>query len=470
MQLPVTFREVELLFMLLDHSADDARLESAIERGVDWRYFTWLVQHERAVPVAARRLGRLTSGVVPEPVMTALQRLAVVGSFRMSRLEARLDETLAVLRAAGIEVILLKGAALATTVYPTFGARPMKDLDLLVRAERGEEAWELVRRVRWRWEEREDLARFHSEHHHYPTLLDEDGTELRLELHTALFTSDHPFVLPLESLWESAEPVPALGKGVYVLEPHAQALHLCIHFAWSHHMLSACWRSCSDLSALLGTGRVNWDELVELSRASRSVTSLYWTLRLARRLAGLEVPEGVLERLKPAGPEIILRFLERHYLTLVTPSIAECPSNRLQWALWEWGMRPRASGHGSSRPWSRSALFSKQAAVATASTATIAGRPKAAAGVPDVAVSDAAIAASGTAVSSTTTVAAATGIGAGGKFRRHLGLFREWWLYLAMVSGIGAWSSPRTAASRAAMASKRGRSASVSSERTLPAR
>lgn len=431
---PVPDREVQLLFLLLDRTAPDEELVAAIEGGVDWHYFTWLVQQERAAAVVVRRLDRLEVGVVPAPIRTVLQRLAVVSAFRMSRLEGRLDETLAALRAAGIEVILLKGAGLATTVYPAFDARPMKDLDLLVRAEQGAEAWEVVRRVRWRCEESEELARIYGEHQHFPPLEDEDGTGLRLEIHTALFPADHPFLMPVAALWETAEPVPARGEGVYVLEPHAQALHLCIHFAWSHTMLAACWRSCSDLSALLEAGRVSWDELVERSRASRSATSLYWTLRLAQRLMGLEVPQRVLERTTPTRSRLLLRTLERHYLAHVTPARIECPSHRLRRALWEWGMRPGASGHGKSRPWSRNALF--QAA------ATAAEAPGADAGA---------------------------GAELGAKLWRHLRQFRVWWRYLAMVSGLAA-VSPRTAARRLATASKRGRSASASSESTLPAR
>lgn len=427
---PVPAREVQLLFRLLDRTAADEELVAVIERGVDWQYFTWLVQQERAAAVAVRRLSRLAPGVVPAPIGTALQRQAVVSAFRMSRLERRLDETLAALRAAEIEVILLKGAALATTVYPTFDARPMKDLDLLVRPERGAEAWEVVRRVRWRCEEREELARFYGEHQHYPPLEDEDGTGLCLEVHTALFPADHPFLMPTASLWETAVPVPTRGEGVYILEPHAQVLHLAIHFAWSHMMLSACWRSCSDLSALLEAGKVSWDELVERSRATRSATSLYWTLRLARRLMGLEVPERVLERTMPTKSRLLTGTLERHYLAHVTPARLECPSHRLRWLLWEWGMRPRASGHGKSRPWSRNALF--EAAVTGAVTSIAAGA-------------------------------------LGGTLWRHLRQFRAWWRYLAMVSGLAA-GSPRTAASRRATASKRGRSASASSESTLPAR
>lgn len=428
--------EVQLLFMLLDRGADEEALAAVIEGGIDWRYFNWLVQRERAAPVARQRLVGVPADIIPEPVQSSLARLAMVTEFRMLRLSQRLDETLEAFRVAGIEVILLKGAALASTVYPRFSARPMGDLDLLVRAERGAEAWEVARRVRWRAEFGKEFDQFYSEHQHYPPLEDEDGTDLGLDLHTALFTKEHPFELSVEALWAAAEPVPGQGDGVYVLSPVHQALHLCIHFAWSHIMQSASWRSFRDLRALLDTGRLDWEELAEISLASRSATAVYWTLRLARALVGLEVPESVLGRLAPSGPEMLRRLLERHYVTHITPALDQCPSVRMGWTMWEWGIRPGASGHGGSRPWSRNSIF-RESAIAAAARAGEAG--------PAEEPSHS-------------------------KFLDQLGRFRDWSRYLAVLSGRASRSPSRTAASRRAMSSKRGRSASISSERTVPSR
>ena len=47
-------------------------------------------------------------------------------------LHAALIRSLAALRAAGVPVIVLKGAAFASTIYPSLADRPMVDVDLLV--------------------------------------------------------------------------------------------------------------------------------------------------------------------------------------------------------------------------------------------------------------------------------------------------------------------------------------------------
>jgi hypothetical protein len=449
----VPAREVLLLFLLLDREAGAERLAEVIEEGIDWHYFTWLVQAERAAPVAERRLAGVAPGLVPDTVRAVLQRLATISAFRMSRLERRLDATLRELRRAGIEVILLKGAGLASTVYPTFSSRPMEDLDLLVRAEQGEEAWALVRRVGWRWDRREELDGFYREHQHYPPLEDRDGTELKLELHTALFSAGNPFILPANVLWGMSEPVPARGKGVYVLSPHLQVLHLSIHLAWSHMLRSACWRTCRDLSHLLGTRRVDWDELVALARGSHSATAVYWTLRLGRRLTGLEVPDGVLARLAPRGARVSAGVLERHFLAHITPAPGACPSDWIQRKLWEAGLRPGWSGHGESRPWTRDNLFRAAEAGAQAAGGTAAAGGAAVAGGADARAAPAeARPRSGT------------------RLWGQVARYREWLRYLGVVSGVSARGGPRVAGRRLALASKRGRSAPGSREWAVASR
>lgn len=458
MRRPVQSREVQLLFCFLDTAMDDRAAIELIESGIDWRFFGWLLNHERAAPVVQRRLSALPAGVVPGPVSAALARMTLVTEFRMSRLEERLDETLVPLRAAGIDVILLKGAGLASTVYPSFNLRPMGDLDILVKEERATEAWELVRQAGWLWDHQEDLDRFYKGHHHFPPLDDAGGTGFGLELHTGLFPAGHPFELSYSYLWESAEPVPLRGEGVYVLEHHAQMLHLCLHFAWSHTMRSASWRTCQDLSVLLRTGKTDWDRFVDLATSARAATASYWTLRLARGLMGLEVPDRALALLAPSGSEIVLKLLERHYLLHLTPTLAGCPSSRADRLLWECGVRPGASGHGERRPWDRNALFVGDPAAGVRRESSMA---EGAGG------GGATIAAEG---SATDTAAASIGGGIGTRLWSRFGQVRDWWRYLGMISGLTAGPSSRTAASRRATASKRGRSASASSESTLPAR
>lgn len=349
--------EIRLLLHALREPADDEALPELLDGTIDWPTAVTLAERERALPALWNRLEGLPEQYLPAPIATRVRQLAFVSQFRMGLLQRRLDETLHVLADAGIEVILLKGAGLATTVYPSFQDRPMEDLDLMVKRDRAGEAWALVRGIGWHWDHNERLDTFYADHHHYPPLDDERGTGAGLELHTHLFPEGHPFTLPVSTLWDRAEQVPGRPDGVFVLSRHHQILHLCLHFAWSHKLSDGFWRTFRDLDALCRTGAIDWAEFSRLATWTRAASCCYWTLRLAKRMAGLDVPDDLLDELRPPGTESLHRLLERHYMANLNRELTTCPSVRLLSTAWEMGIRPRWSGHGTSRPWSRTAMY-----------------------------------------------------------------------------------------------------------------
>src|SRR5690606_25056028 len=112
------------------------------------------------------------------------------------------------------------------------------------------------------------------------------------------------------------------------------------------------------LHQLIVRASVDWDRVMTIARVTRATTSCYWTFRLARTLAGVQVPQTVIEQLRPPRGERTLRLLERHYAgALFYGSSAHCPSVALSQIMWAAGMAPRWSGHGRTRPWQRGEVW-----------------------------------------------------------------------------------------------------------------
>ena len=59
-------------------------------------------------------------------------RNKAIAPYKLTGIDSRCRRELAALQAAGNEALLLKGVALAETVYPQFRLRHCHDLDLLV--------------------------------------------------------------------------------------------------------------------------------------------------------------------------------------------------------------------------------------------------------------------------------------------------------------------------------------------------
>lgn len=318
----------------------------------DWNRLVFLAQKEKAISALWQALRVLPDGLVPAERSDQLSKLASVTDFRMLHLQRLLAGALDTLRDSGTRAMLLKGAGLALTSYGSFRARPMYDVDVLVRQDECTSAWQALRSAGWLHDEKACPMERYDAHHHLPPLDDPNRTGLSLELHGS--PCDAAVGLTTHDMWAKARRVDADGREAWVPCEAHQLIHLCIHFAWSHALGSAAWRTFRDAQQIIGSDSFNWNELLRVVSTTRAGTSVYWTLRLARTLAQVSVPAHVLEALVPPRPESVLSVLERHYTSnLFRFNPAACPSAALDKRLWSAGMAPRWSGHGDARPWTR---------------------------------------------------------------------------------------------------------------------
>ncbi|MDB4882711.1 MAG: hypothetical protein JWL95_1477 [Gemmatimonadetes bacterium] len=344
----------ESAFVVLTASDDrsNATLHELLERPMQWESLVNLAARERAIAPLSRRMHALQSSAVPAEIRERLDRFAMISEFQLITLHDRLGRILALLASHGIDALLLKGAGLAYSAYEAPTDRPMGDIDLLVQADRAAEAWELV--LTDGWIRRRDIAleRSYEDHQHLPPLEDADGLQMGLELHTALFTHQAPFHLPASQIWEGARPVRIGANAALVPSVEDQLLHAALHFAWSHEMTFGAWRTDRYVERLTLAGDVRWKVFVSKAEAARGATCCYWTLRLARELVGANVPEEVLDVLAPPLPARVLKSLMHYFATQAFPVPGTTTrSVSLSRALWSLAIRPRAQGHGSSRPW-----------------------------------------------------------------------------------------------------------------------
>ncbi|HJU88930.1 MAG TPA: nucleotidyltransferase family protein [Gemmatimonadaceae bacterium] len=330
---------------------NDAALRASLGTELDWGKVLWLAEHERATSVLWQRLSAVGLPNVPAAAAEQLHRIAMVSDFRMLYMRQRLEETVRRLAHEGIDVMMLKGAALAEAVYGSFTARPMNDLDLLVPHDRAQEARDSLLGAGWAGDVDEHIARIYEHHHHLPPLVDVSGTEAKLELHTSLFLEGHPFVLTAERVWDGRQGLDLGGVMAYVPSLSHMLLHTCLHFAWSNQLRSGAWRTLRDVDHIVGRRDMNWPEFVALAGESKAETLCYWSFRLASGLIGTRIPGDVMRALSPGLPPAILRRLARHYVHQALPTEWICPSERVGRWMWSAGMRPARSGYGRERPW-----------------------------------------------------------------------------------------------------------------------
>lgn len=344
--------ECRLVFRTADRGSSPADLGPLVAVVSDWDRVLAIAEHEMAMPNVARALHEIRHGI-PVAILDDARRRALAVELRMQYLARRLQDSCEALAARNIPFLLLKGAAVGALVDPTFRSRPMNDADILVRPEDAGRASDALEASGWTPNPDEVLRNLLvGVHHHLPPFVDPRMPGLRVELHVSHLPTAHPFTFDTDMLWRDARPVSAPFVGALVPSPEHLLLHASIHFAWQHPMSFGAWRTFRLVSVATGLSDFSWDRYGGMAVASRASSTSYWTLLLASRLAGIAVPQDVLQRLVPPTPAWMRDALERHFIaSIAVGEMPVSPSVRLNHLLWLAAIRPGWSGHERSRDW-----------------------------------------------------------------------------------------------------------------------
>ncbi len=250
---------------------------------VDWAAFSaadWDRFAKRAVAEGVGPLIHWTLKGSKEPAFTpaavppsALQTLAEAyyqSAAHNALLFKELERILEALGEAGIPVIVLKGAALAQTLYPDPALRPMGDLDLLVPINKLSQAASLVQATGYNvamMELRPGLNQAAGYHLH---LRSSQPANLALELHWTLIGSEDDWrTVPAYWFWDNSEPWAITQSqqhnGIHQLSPLAHLLYLAAHLTLQHGSAQAILLWFFDLHLMISRqdDRLDWGTLIK---------------------------------------------------------------------------------------------------------------------------------------------------------------------------------------------------------------
>lgn len=240
----------------------------------------------RLLPLACRNLASLD--VEPEPRLKAAY-LRALGS--NSRILHVAGEALATLADAGVETLALKGTALLLLHYRDRGARPMSDLDLLVRPSQAAAAVAALKAAGWRGGELADWLRSGM---HAGVLGRGAGATLDLHWHASY---EARFPSADDDFWAGAQPLVVAGQPTQALNATDQLLHSVVHgLRWSIAP-SSVW--IADAAVILRGGTVDPERAVSQAAGLRLTWALRQGLEVVRSVVGQE-PEldALLARLR----------------------------------------------------------------------------------------------------------------------------------------------------------------------------
>lgn len=216
-------------------------------------------------------------------------------------IERELTRVLAALDRGGVRVLVLKGAALAYTMYPHPWLRPRVDTDLLVHAEDDDRAASMLAGLGYSPVTTVSSGALVS-HQRVFEHVDAHGVRHLVDLHWKIVNPQMlANALSFDELWATSEQVPTLCAPARAPNPVTALVLACIH-RLAHHQGRDRLIWLYDIHILASRFVASdWETLCQLAEAHQVAGLCSDGLGRTAAVFGTQVPDRVASRLSAAG-------------------------------------------------------------------------------------------------------------------------------------------------------------------------
>ena len=245
-----------------------------------------------------------------ESVHSAGDRWSKAHQQTQSRIQSylnELDRVSAELDRDSIQVIALKNAGITRGLYDCPGCSPMGDLDILVRPADFRRAHRFLLDDGYEFEFRSELeendlaAAEKSGGAEYWKILS-NGEKLWLELQWR----------PVAGRWIQPDQEPAAddlfarskpmdGTQVRLMAPEDNLLQVALHTAKHSYVRAPGFRLHTDVDRIVSRETVDWDRFLRTACDLQVKGAIYYSLIIPRKVFGTEIPDQVLNSLRPSN-------------------------------------------------------------------------------------------------------------------------------------------------------------------------
>src|SRR5262249_53134843 len=270
----------------------------SLQANRDWRRIAEISRQHRVAPLVYR--GCFARAVALPADAEPLRDAYVANSARNALLFRSLADVLKDLAAAGIPVLVLKGAFVADLIYPERALRPMNDVDLMVREEDLEGARGTLQSLGYDASVGEEGQKKLRKNHHHWVFHPRNcgGSGIPVELHWNLHPPSWPFHVELKGLWRRASAIRVAGVEALGLGPEDLLLYACTHA--SRHRFNGGLISLCDIAATVAHygDRIAWSQFQARAAEWNADSDAFVTLALAAELLAVPVPPSTLAAIR----------------------------------------------------------------------------------------------------------------------------------------------------------------------------
>jgi hypothetical protein len=303
--------EDRLLLYFCRKEIDDGITDKIIEaekNNLDWDSFLKKVRENGVSAVVYSKLDKIKKDCphIPSFIFKELKKDYFRNATNNTLIFEELGKVLDTFRKSRIQVIVLKGAALAEKIYGNLALRPMTDVDLLVKKEDLFCLDEQMKILGYRPSDIsvEDID-FSSG---YLTTLDyrslsPNSPSFHVHWHfvnSTIPNESYIKSIKIEDIWQNAKKTKIADVETMVMAPHHLLIHLSEHALRVTHSLSKLSFFC-DINETVNfyQERLDWERLIKESLKFNLNRMVYISLYFTAKFLETKIPENVLSKLRP---------------------------------------------------------------------------------------------------------------------------------------------------------------------------
>lgn len=262
---------------------------------------------------------------VPAAVQRHLDSAVLVHHKQQRDLAYDIGKIRQALSPIGVKLVLLKGAAYIQAGLPVSRGRLLSDIDIIVPAERIEEAEKALNAAGWESSYVDSYnERYYREWMHEVPPLANRKRGTTLDLHHTILPPTAAANIDAGLLFED---LVELAPGIYGLSPQDMVIHSATHLFHEgefHHGLRDLWDLDRMLRDFSSRDALFWDGLVARARQLDLLPSLFHGLNYAQTVFSTPVPPAVQARAGSPGTSLRKPLMDFLFLRAFRPDQPEC--------------------------------------------------------------------------------------------------------------------------------------------------
>jgi len=274
----------------------------------EWFELIDILRSHGIIPLLYWKIGRLSPELrPPEKVLDKMRMVFLSGRSRIFQMESQLKEISAAFLKKGIDLIVLKGPALARTYYPDPVTRPSDDIDLLVKSDDFIESRNVLISLGYlclgkRFEKSRDF--FCEEVFIHEK---KEAVFCQVELHWDLLRFDGvKRKEKIDDLFKYSVKVNSSSLTIHSLSRIDMLLHLALHMCWDHNQsIRLNWIYDIYLIAKSLKNPKDWEMLQRKSVEWNAVVAVKNSLEMIKIWMGFELPDQFEDMTKWPEPSKI---------------------------------------------------------------------------------------------------------------------------------------------------------------------